>query len=86
MNPCLKEQQNLEIISLYSVCDLCLACGELCKTCLEDHPSFICLTEMHLCAYATDNFCPQAMLSQQDTIELNTYGGGVLILAMDLLF
>ena len=76
MNPCPKEQQDLEKTSLavlYSnVHGLRQVCGELCKTCSIVRPSLVCLTETHLFANATDDFCPPAMLSRLGTIELNT--------------
>ena len=58
------------------------ASGELCKTCSEVRPSLVCLTETHLFADATDDFCPPGYVvaARHDRTK---YGGGVLILAME---
>ena len=51
-----------------------VVCARYVENCVRLAQRFVpllSLTETHLHADATDNFCPQAMLLRQDAIELN---------------
>ena len=84
VNSCPNEHQNLEktlsSMLLYSnVHGLRQASRELCRVCMEFHPSIVCLSETHLYDDAPDSFClPGYVVAARR--DRSKHGGCVLIL------
>ena len=81
------EYQNLEktsssMLLCSSVRGLCQASRELCRICMDFHPSVVCLSETYLYNDVSDCFCSPGYVVAARW-DRSKHGGGVLILIQE---